>query len=155
MPNENINSMRIYDFNTLIKSMKIQDVSNIQNYSIPIEQLPKVKDQKEYYCCVACALAEVLEFFNQIETGSYKELSVSYIYGKHRPEDSTSSGMLVESAIKCLLEKGSVPIEFFPELMEMPEVKEELSKRNDLDKIAIPYKIQGYCKIKGQNIDDI
>lgn len=155
MANENINSMRIYDFNTLMKSMKTQDVSNIKNYSIPLEKMPKVKDQQDYCCCVACALSSVLEFFNQVETGKYKELSISYIYGKHRPKDSNSSGMFVETAIKCLLEKGSVPVEFFPKLMEMPEVKKELQNRDDLDKIAIPYKIQGYCKINGQNIDDL
>ena len=51
MANENINSMRIYDFNTLMKSMKTQDVSNIKNYSIPLEKMPKVKDQQDYCCC--------------------------------------------------------------------------------------------------------
>ena len=62
MANSNINTMQIYDFNTLIKSAKIKDVSDINEYEIPVEKLPKVKDQKDYSCCVACALAEVLEF---------------------------------------------------------------------------------------------
>ena len=153
MANSNINTMQIYDFNTLIKSAKIKDVSDINEYEIPIDKLPKVKDQKDYSCCVACALAEVLEFFNQVETGEFKELSVSYIYGKHRDDNSTATGMIVESAIKYLLKYGSVPVEFFPKLMEMPEVKKQVKDRDDLEKIAIPYKIQAYCKIGWRNIE--
>ena len=70
MPNiNNDNNMRIYDFNTLKKSFKIQDVSKIKDYTIPEENLPHVKDQGDICCCVACVLAEMLEVFNKIETG--------------------------------------------------------------------------------------
>ena len=151
MANTNLDTMRIYDFNVLKKSMKIKDASGIDEYEIPVGKLPRVKNQKDYSCCVACALAEVLEFFNQIETGEFKELSVSYIYGRHRSRESTARGMIVEEAIKYLSEYGSVPVEFFPKLMEMPEVKKQLEGRDDLDVIAIPYRIQGYCKIGWQN----
>lgn len=146
--------MRIYDFNTLKKSMKIQDVSNIEDYVIPEENLPSVKDQSHYGCCVACSLASMLEVFNKIETGETEEMSVGYIYGKHRPQDSNSTGMFTNTALQYMLERGSVPNRFFPKLMEMPDVKKVLKERDDLDTIAIPYKIGGYCKIDWNNEEE-
>ena len=65
MPNiNNENNMRIYDFNTLKKSFKIQDVSNYQEYSIPKDNMPNVKDQGDYCWCVACVIVDILEVFN-------------------------------------------------------------------------------------------
>lgn len=153
MPNiNNDNNMRIYDFNTLKKSFKIQNVLNYQEYSIPEENMPNVKDQGDYCCCVACVIAEILEVFNKIETGNYKELSVGYIYGKHRPTDSTSTGMYIETALSSLLKSGSVPQDVFNLLLEMPDIKRILKDRTDLDEIAIPTRIEGYCKIGWANI---
>ena len=155
MPNiNNDNNMRIYDFNTLKKSFKIQDVSKIKDYTIPEENLPHVKDQGDICCCVACVLAEMLEVFNKIETGDYKELSVGYSYGTHRPKDSTSTGMYIETALNCMLEAGSVPQNIFNLLYEMPDMKKVLQERDDLDKIAIPSRIEGYCKIRWSSLED-
>ena len=54
---KNSQDMRIYNFSTLKNNMKIQDVSNIEEYIIPEENLPSVKDQSHYGCCVACSLS--------------------------------------------------------------------------------------------------
>lgn len=155
----NNQSMRIYDFNTLKKTFKIQDVSNIGTYSVPEEYMPKVKNQGDYCCCVACVLAEVLEFFHKVETGTYKEMSVGYIYAKHRPVGSNSTGMAIESALKSLLNFGTVPQDVCNLLLEMPEIQRLLKDRTDLDEIAVPSHIEGYCKIgwrdNNQKIENI
>ena len=70
MANTNLDTMRIYDFNVLKKSMKIKDVSGIDEYEIPVGKLPRVKNQKDYSCCVACALAEV--FSIKLKRGNLK-----------------------------------------------------------------------------------
>lgn len=152
--NDTQSSMRIYDFNTLKKSFEIKDVSNIEEYSLPEENLPRVVNQGVYSCCVACALNGVLEVFDKLETGRDRQLSYGYIYGKHRPADSTAPGMFIEYALQCLLEKGTVPQDIFNLILEMPEIKKVLAGREDLDKIAIPTKIAGYCKVGWQNIDN-
>lgn len=140
-------SMRIYDFNVLKKNFKIQKVSSSVEYAVDEEHMPKVKDQGWYSACVAYAIAEILEVFDYIDNGTSTELSCGYIYGKHRPKDSTSPGMYIEYALECLLERGTVPQDLFNMVLEMPEIKKVLADRSDLDELAVPRRIKGFCKI--------
>ena len=147
------NSMRIYDFNTLKKSFKIQTVDNKKQYSVSEDHMPRVKDQGWYSCCVACAIAEILEVFDYIDSGKYNELSHGYIYGKHRPNDADTPGMFIEYALECLLDKGTVPQDLFNIILEMPEIRRILEDRTDLDELAIPRRIKGFCKIGWRNME--
>lgn len=142
---------RIYDFDVLKKSFKIQEPTE-SKIIIDESKMPEIIDQEEYQSCVACSLAAVLEFFDGLEKeGKGEPFSHSYIYGKHRAKDSTSSGMLVETALKSMLNCGSVPLDVYPRPMEMPEAKIMVREDAELEKIAVPSRIGGYCKIRWGN----
>lgn len=152
MANLTIDSSRIYNFDVIKQTLPIKNVSSINEYQIPEERMPKVVDQGDYECCVACTISEILSVFAKVNNDEFEDYSISYIYGKHRDTSSTSTGMLVESALNSLLKLGSVPYEMFPKLMEMPTVKETVNKRVDLDKFAEQSKIKGYCQIRWSNV---
>lgn len=144
---------RVYDFSVLKKSFKVQDVLE-DEVRIADEDLPSIIDQGHIGSCVACSLAEMLEFFNYLETGTKIKYSHPYIYGKHRSKDSTGWGMLVETALKSMMNCGSVPIDVWGRPAEMKEAKELVWDRKDLEELAKPTKIAGYCKIRWNNNAD-
>ena len=141
-----IQSLRTYDFDVLKKSLPIQDASSFTEYIL--SNLPEVIDQKNYQCCVACVISEILSLMND------DKYSISYIYGKHRNSDSTNPGMLVESALKSMLNYGSIPYEMFPQLKEMPEVRQIVEAHPQWDEFAENSKLNGYCEIRWNNAAD-
>lgn len=146
-------SVRVYDFSVLKKSFPIQS-TDLTSFKLKnFEEVIKVKDQAEYWACAAFATSIILEYMNYIETGSYKELSPGYIYGKHRTKDSWASGMSPYALCDSLLHYGSVPVSVFPRIAEMPEMKKIINNRPDLDEIAFPYRIKGFAKIANANDD--
>lgn len=144
--NNVIQSLRTYDFDVLKKSLPVRDVSDFTEYVL--SNLPEVVNQKNYQCCVACVISEILSVMND------DKYSISYIYGKHRNSDSQSPGMLVESALKSMLSYGSIPYEMFPQLAEMPEVKQVVEQNPQWDEFAKSSKLRGYCCIRWSNTDD-
>ena len=140
--NTAIQSVRTYDFDVLKKTLPIKDVSNIERFAISEEKLPEVLNQGNVQCCIACVISEILSVMNS------DKYSVSYIYGKHRNEDSVNPGMLAESALKSMLNYGSIPYEIFPQLVEMPEAKEIVEAHPQWDSLAEKSKIKGYCRIR-------
>lgn len=148
-----IEDNRIYDFNIIKKTLPKTDVSGITEYEIPAEYLSRVIDQGDVDCCPACALASNLTAISASQDNK-KEYSVAYIYGKHRTADSTRPGMLLEPALKSMLNLGSVPYEMLPQLIEMPEVKEIVKSKPELDEYAKDSAIAGYCKIRWSNTDE-
>ena len=144
------NDSRIYDYNVLKKSIIIPDVSGITEYEIPVDRMARVTDQGDVDCCVAVVISEILTAISAAQ-GSKEDYSVSYVYGKHRNADSTGTGMLIETALKSLLNYGSIPYEMFPQLMEMPAVKSAIADRPEFDDYAKSSAIGGYCKIGWAN----
>lgn len=149
-----IQSVRTYDFEAIIQSMPVKDVSDIKEYTIPEERIAEVVDQGNIGACAACALAAELSALSVINTGRMEKYSIPYIYGKHRDKYSTSSGMVVEVALESMRKGGSVPYEMFPKLVEMPDIKKMVAERPDLDKFAENSKIAGYCSIRSSNTED-
>lgn len=149
--NKSIQSTRTYDFNVLKKTLPIQDVSEISSFKMPEEELPKILDQKTYQCCVACVISEILFCMSKKETEETEQYSISYIYGKHRQDNDKSTGMLVENALKSLLEYGSIPLEILPQLVEMPKAKEIVDSHPEWDEFAKNSKISSYCQIRWSN----
>lgn len=141
---------RIYDFDVLKKSFRIQDVPN-NEYKIDENMMPEVLNQGTFNSCAACVLAVILEYFDKLENGDYRPLSHPYIYGKHRPANSTNVGMHMETALSSMLNCGTVPMAVFGKAMEMPDIKKAVQGRDDLEEIAIPSKIGGFCKIRWNN----
>ena len=140
-----IEDSRTYDFNVIKKTLAKRDVSGVTEYEIPEERLARVVNQGSVDCCVACVISGILHSMYE------DDYSIAYIYGKHRSADSTSTGMLVEGALKSLLEFGSIPYEMLPQLIEMPEAKKYIALRPELDKFAKSSAIGGYCKIGWSN----
>ena len=141
-------SVRTYDFDVLKKTLPINDVSNIERFAVSEEELPEVLNQGNVQCCIACVISEILSVMKS------DKYSVSYIYGKHRTKDSVNPGMLAESALKSMLNYGSIPYEIFPQLVEMPEVKKTVEAHPQWDKLAEKSKIKGYCRIRWGNDTD-
>lgn len=146
--NTAMQSVRTYDFDVLKKTLPISDVLNIERFAVSEEELPEVLNQGNVQCCIACVISEILSVMKS------DKYSVSYIYGKHRTEDSVNPGMLAESALKSMLNYGSIPYEIFPQLVEMPEVKKTVEAHPQWDKLAEKSKIKGYCRIRWGNDTD-
>ena len=146
--NTAMQSVRTYDFDVLKKTLPINDVSNIERFAVSEEELPEVLNQGNVQCCIACVISEILSVMKS------DKYSVSYIYGKHRTKDSVNPGMLAESALKSMLNYGSIPYEIFPQLVEMPEVKKTVEAHPQWDKLAEKSKIKGYCRIRWGNDTD-
>lgn len=140
-----IEDSRIYDFNVIKKSLPNKNVSALTEYSISEDKLARVVNQGNVNCCTACVIAEILHAMYE------DDYSISYVYGKHRSADSTCQGMTVETALKSLLELGSIPYEMLPQLIEMPEAKKYIASRPELDEYAKSSAIGGYCKISWNN----
>lgn len=144
---------RIYDFNVIKKTLAKTDVKGISEYEIPEEYLSRVIDQGDVGCCAACALSSNLTALSAADNNK-EEYSVEYIYGKHRSADSSCEGMIVEQALKSMLNLGSVPYEMLPQLVEMPEAKKLVDSKPELDEFAKKSAISGYCKIRWSNLND-
>lgn len=148
------NNLKAYDFSSVKNTLSIKTSANIKDFSLPkFEQNMKIKNQEHYCACMACAITTALEYFNLIQTGRYKELSVGYVYGKHRKENSNSTGMALDPCLDSLLKLGTVDYNMCPDLKEMPEMKKSLKQRPELDEFAEWSKIKGFCKIKAANLD--
>ena len=140
-------SVGVYDFSVLKKSFPVQSTT-LTSFKLPdFEDVIKVKNQADYWACAAFATSIILEYMNYLETGSYKELSPGYIYGKHRNQSATGSGMNLLTLCNSLLNYGSVPTSVFSRIAEMPEIKKIIQQRPDLDEIAMPYHIKGFAQI--------
>lgn len=121
-------------------------------YMIPEDRIPKPWRQGPYECCVAAAIAKILEVINYVKTGTYTMMSKGYVYAMHNPPEKSQGGSYTEYAVEKLLEYGSVPEEMFPDMDEPPYILHKLnavSNVEELHKIAKKNKIKGYTYIKG------
>lgn len=84
-------------------------------YSLPC--LPQIKDQFFVNSCCAHATSSILEYFNQIETGSNVTLSTDFIYGM---QDREGQGMYLRDACKIVQKYGDTYKTTFPKNTEQP-----------------------------------
>lgn len=114
-------------------------------------KMPKVKNQEKINSCVAHALATTLEYFNQAETGEYKQMSTGYIYGNRRFMLHKGSGMYTKDALKTVSKYGDVPNELFPVNIEVPEVIECFESEVDkIEEQGYFFKIGEYFKLNNE-----
>lgn len=100
--------------------------------------------------CVACSFTRIIEVLNYIATGTYTNMSVGYLYGRHNRPDKKSHGMDEEYTLNSLMEKGTVPESICDIYGEMPEVKlaiDSLPNIEALDNIAMSTRISGWEEI--------
>ncbi len=66
------------------------------------------------------------------------------MYGKCRNNEDTYEGMIVDEALSHLIKYGSCYEEDFPINKEMPEIRNLVMARPELDDKAKPYHIKAY-----------
>ena len=141
----NIDSIRIYDYSAIAKEIPASAAdSNVTDYKIPEDIMPRVFDQGNVGSCVANAICAVLETFYYRETGKKIELSTGWFYGHNRSDYSNSIGMVTSSAIEYTKEFGSVPTTIFNDYGEMPGMKEIVKQRPDLEEYAKDTRIKSF-----------
>lgn len=108
------------------------------------ELIPDVRNQGTVNSCVGFATTNILQILNQIETGKRERFSAGYVYGKCRDDEDDFEGMVVESTLDHLIKTGACFESDFPINEEMPDIREKVKNRPDLDEKAKPYHIAGY-----------
>ena len=141
----NIDSIRIYDYSAISQEIPASAVdSNVTDYKIPENIMPRVFDQGSVGSCVANAVCAVLETFYLLETGKKIELSTGWFYGHNRPEYSNSYGMITSKAIEYTKDFGSVSTTIFNDYEEMPEMKKIVNNRPELEEYAKDTRIKSF-----------
>lgn len=125
-------------------AFRTSDISLPSYFMLEKENIPDVRDQGTVNSCVAFAITNILQIFNQIETGKRSRFSAGYVYGKCRDENDRYQGMDIRTALDYLIKTGSCPEDDFPENIEVPEIMEKVRNRPDLDEKAHPYNIKAY-----------
>lgn len=114
--------------------------------------MPKIKNQGYVNSCVAHALATIVEYFNQQETGQYEEMSTGYIYGNRRLTKHKDMGLYPKDAISTVIQYGDVPNIYFPVNAEVPAIIEKFE--NEVDRIkdeGYHFKFAEYFKLKDES----
>ncbi len=108
------------------------------------EIIPDVRNQGQVGSCVGFAITNIMQILNQVETGRRETFSAGYVYGKCRDENADHIGMYIDSALQYLIKTGSCFERDFPHNVEMPEIRQMVKNRPDLDEKAEPYHIKAY-----------
>lgn len=115
--------------------------------------LAKVRKQ-QCSSCVANSLAGVVEYYNNLQKGSYVKMSASYIYGNRRQSSYHGQGMVVRDALKNLTTYGDVPHAKFPYDVEVPEAIERFEDAIvELESIGTPNRISSYFRLR--TVDEV
>ena len=119
-----------------------------EEYSIPEENLPRVKNQMTVGSCVAHALSSAMEYFNEKDTGVKTSMSTGYIYG-NRYNTNKGVGICTRDAISNLRKFGDVQTIDFPYNVEVPYAIEFFENRNkSIDEYALKHRLESYFKVK-------
>lgn len=119
-------------------------------YILPEDKRPAVTNQGAISACCAFSAAEILYCLNKREFGDSDTFSEGFIYGYDRPSDSQCVGMYPNTLMKALCATGSVPKQYYDKLYEMPDMKREILRDENLDTlvdIAKKYRISGFARM--------
>lgn len=108
------------------------------------ELIPDVRNQGSVNSCVGFAITNIMQILNQVETGKRERFSAGYVYGKCRSDNATYEGMYIGLTLDHLIKTGACFESDFPYNVEMPEIREMVKDRPDLDEKAEPYHIKAY-----------
>ena len=94
-----------------------------------LSPLPAVKNQGAVGSCVAHTASEILEYFNQLETGKYTRLSTDFIYGMQGIEfNRLESGMYLRDACKIVNKYGDCKYSTINTNTEQPKCTRALAE---------------------------
>lgn len=137
-----VGSARVYDYGT-IASVKDEELPSIYQ----VKYIPVVLDQGTVNSCVAHGIAENLQANHLKKAGELLDLSVLEIYGLWRGS-FTGEGMYVESAIKRGMDIGTMPREFAPENVEVPDAISMAKGYAEEYPKALAFKVGSYFRIR-------
>lgn len=136
-----------------IRDYKINKATILKTFPNEFElNMPEVKDQKDVESCVAHSIATVIEYFNRTQEGTYKEMSVGYIYGNRTNTTYIGKGMYVREAIAATCKYGDVTKELFPYNEEIPRIIDRFNSCNLFNE-GEPNRFTSYYKVK--TLDEI
>lgn len=111
--------------------------------------MPKVKFQGMTGSCVAHAIATVVEYFYHKETGTYVDMSTTYIYGNRRDTKHKGTGMATKDGIKNVVKYGTVPYDYLIGNSEVPYAIQQFENNVDsLEEIGHNFKFDEYFLLK-------
>ena len=118
-------------------------------------KMPAVKNQGAIGSCVAHSLSTVIEYFNELQEGSYVKMSTGYIYGNRRKSDGfKGKGMYVSDALNTVVKYGDVPNKLFNSNIEVPEAIEVFEKKAlDIAEEAYPNRFTEFFALN--TVDDM
>ena len=119
-----------------------------------LQHLPKIKNQGSVNSCAAHASASILEWFNETETGVYKELSTDFIYGMQGVAfNELTSGMYLRDVCKIVKAYGDALKDTISTNYEMPFCADNLKEilTDDIYKEASIHKVKSYAKCNTDN----
>lgn len=122
--------------------------------SYSLENLPAVKNQGVVGSCVAHTTAEILEYFNQVETGEYIPLSTDFIYGMQGVKlGRLDGGMYLRDACKIAQEYGDCLKSTISTNIEQPRCTENLKTQltDEVYAEAEKAKILSYARCKTES----
>lgn len=112
-----------------VRDYKVKSVAPMELGEVELLNLPKIKNQGQVNSCAAHAVSSILEWFNQRETGEYRELSTDFIYGMQGVKlGRMDSGMYLRDVCKIVKEYGDCLKQTISTNTEMPECAENLAK---------------------------
>ena len=112
-----------------VRDYKVAAAASEYPESYQISPLPKVKNQGSVSSCVAHTASEILEHFNEVETGEYIPLSTDFIYGMQGVQyNRLESGMYLRDACKIIKEYGDCLKDTISTNTEQPKCTENLKE---------------------------
>ena len=104
-----------------------------------------VKNQGSVSSCVAHSVAEIIEYFNKLQEGSYVKMSTNFIYGNRRNSTYKDKGMNVRAALDNARRFGTCAESDFSGNTEVPDVISKFEEKAlDLTPEATENKISTY-----------
>lgn len=117
-------------------------------------ELPRIpiKNQQAVNSCVAHSLAEFFEITERNEKGYFTPFSTGFIYNHRLSGQFTGEGMYPNEALTTAKKVGMVPLEYYPEDLEITQGKSVYEQRKtECVKIAAKYRLSTFAKITSAN----
>lgn len=137
-----------------LRDYKVKSTAPIGVVEAQLEHLPKIKNQGSVNSCAAHAASSILEWFNQKETGEYRELSTDFIYGMQGVKlGRMDSGMYLRDVCKIVKDYGDCAANTIGTNTEMPECAKNLAKllTDSVLKEGAMCKVKSYAKCDTDN----
>lgn len=137
--------VRDYDFFACCGNSK-QELP--EKFMLPIDEWAEVLDQYDVLACVAYATATAAECHHYKDCGEKLSFSPGRTYGHDECRKGyNGTGMYLDTCLNGLTKIGFVPINEFDIIKEMPEMKQIVSQRADLDEIGKKRKLKGFVNL--------